>query len=416
MNVKPGSVSLPDVPKEIEQVINTKVGEVLTPDVATEVVQTISTKLGEIVTPDVAEQLTQVINTKVGEVLTPDVATEVVQTISTKLGDIVTPDIPEEKTVKVTADTTEAAQAIMALIGEDYSVRIVPKMEMQEGFSGLSTNAISEWIKDLQNEIDNAEVGTKLHDQLMQNMGDSVALQNIMKTAMQNGLKMSDLDWELPWDKILAGEDADDYLQVLINHINEKLHEIGQEPIEINLATGEMSKKVKNVSGDWKEAAAYVQQLGSALQGIEDPAAKVMGIIAQAIATVALTFSKSLAGTVGPWDWIAAAAAGTATMVSTISAIKSATAGSYAQGGIVPGNSYSGDRLTANVNSGELILSRAQQDNVASALTQTEQQAQSAQPYVQGDKIFLGTNNYLRSSGQGQLVTTKMLSRAGINI
>jgi len=43
-------------------------------------------------------------------------------------------------------------------------------------------------------------------------------------------------------------------------------------------------------------------------------------------------------------------------------------AGSYAEGGIVPGTSFSGDRLVANVNSGELILNAAQQDRIASQL------------------------------------------------
>ena len=35
--------------------------------------------------------------------------------------------------------------------------------------------------------------------------------------------------------------------------------------------------------------------------------------------------------------------------------------GSYATGGVVGGNSYFGDRLTAHVNSGEMILNAAQQ-------------------------------------------------------
>jgi hypothetical protein len=110
---------------------------------------------------------------------------------------------------------------------------------------------------------------------------------------------------------------------------------------------------------------------------IEDPAAKVMGTIAQAIATVALTFAKSLKGTVTPWDWIAAAAAGTATMISTISAIHSATG--YAQGGVIKGNSYSGDNIGGMIdggaggfvglNAGEVVLNAAQQNTLAQNLS-----------------------------------------------
>lgn len=48
-----------------------------------------------------------------------------------------------------------------------------------------------------------------------------------------------------------------------------------------------------------------------------------------------------------------------------ISSIKGQNfAGAYEQGGIVPGTSYSGDNMTAAVNSGEMILNKAQQGNL----------------------------------------------------
>ena len=40
----------------------------------------------------------------------------------------------------------------------------------------------------------------------------------------------------------------------------------------------------------------------------------------------------------------------------------------------------------------------------------------SSQPYLTGDVILLGVNNYLGRSGQGEIVTTSMLRRAGVNL
>ena len=48
-------------------------------------------------------------------------------------------------------------------------------------------------------------------------------------------------------------------------------------------------------------------------------------------------------------------------ILSAAAAMKSAFAGSFASGGIVGGNSYTGDHLIAHVNSGEMILNRSQQ-------------------------------------------------------
>lgn len=51
------------------------------------------------------------------------------------------------------------------------------------------------------------------------------------------------------------------------------------------------------------------------------------------------------------------------------------SSGSYAAGGVVPGTSYTGDRLTANVNSGELILNTKQQGNLLYQIANSGTQA-----------------------------------------
>lgn len=162
----------------------------------------------------------------------------------------------------------------------------------------------------------------------------------------------------------------------------------------------------KAVASSWGEAVNAIGAVGAVLSQIQDPAARVFGIIAEAIANVAGSFAKSLTKTATPWDWIAAAAAGTATMISTIAAIKSATAGSYATGGIIPGNSFSGDNLTANVNSGELILDRAQQGNIASQLQGSAYGNMRLEAVISGEQIRMVLNNNSRRRGKGEYITT----------
>lgn len=176
----------------------------------------------------------------------------------------------------------------------------------------------------------------------------------------------------------------------------------------------------RDVAAEWQSAASAISAVGTAMSQIEDPAAKVMGTIAQAIATIALTFSQSLKGTVTPWDWIAAAVSGTATMISTISAIHSATG--YANGGIVgragggfvPGNSMSGDNVLGMVdgvtpvglNSGELVLNKAQQANLASALESNGPQNMRLEAVVTAEQIRFMLNSNGRRTGRGEYVTT----------
>lgn len=77
-------------------------------------------------------------------------------------------------------------------------------------------------------------------------------------------------------------------------------------------------------------------------------------------------------------------------------------AGGFATGGIVGGTSYKGDKLTAQVSSGEMILNKAQQRNLlaiaggggAPSVTAVE---------VRGDKMVLLINNTLRQQGKSTI-------------
>lgn len=177
-----------------------------------------------------------------------------------------------------------------------------------------------------------------------------------------------------------------------------------------------IKKDSDNSSKSFRSAASAIGAVGKALNSIEDPTAKIMGIIAEAIAGVAAGAGQAISAkdtTASGWAWIGAAAAITASMVAMIAEIHNATG--YAHGGVIEGTSFSGDNQWARVNAGETILNRAQSGVIASALQESSRAStQPSSPYVNGELIFLGTNNHLKRSGQGEIVTTGMLRRMGI--
>ena len=151
--------------------------------------------------------------------------------------------------------------------------------------------------------------------------------------------------------------------QKQVDDINKVLSSLKLKPITVDFDTTSVEKG----TGKMREGAQSIQQLGSSIaqlgSQIQAPALNIAGTIAQAIATMVLGYAEASkdASKLTPFGWIAFAATGLATLLTMIGTIKSATSGSYAHGGIIPGGSYSGDRLTANVNSGEMIINRRQQ-------------------------------------------------------
>ena len=234
------------------------------------------------------------------------------------------------------------------------------------------------------------------------------------------------------WQDAMANgaEEADysEYFENMRKSLGDAIDNEEWPKIKLAIETGDIGaiekfqKKIqdssKKTEKGWKDAAGSIGQLGSALQKIEDPGVKAVGTVVEAVASAALGFAQASKGPfTNPWEWIAFAASGLATMITMITTIHQAT--EMANGGIVkaangafiPGNNYSGDNVFAGnawVNSGELVLNRAQQGNLAEQLEDSRNNAVSnSHPYVSGEMIYLGVNNYLKRSGRGEIITSR---------
>lgn len=146
---------------------------------------------------------------------------------------------------------------------------------------------------------------------------------------------------------------------------------------------------VKGVSGDAiksnYEYADSLEAIGNMMSSVSrltnegaaswlDYSLNVMQAVGQALPALNALFNKNVAAagssavlgaaSSGPFGWLTAGAA-VASIVAAIAAIPK-----FANGGIVPGSMYLGDRVPAMVNSGEMILNRSQQGNLFQILNQ----------------------------------------------
>ena len=163
-------------------------------------------------------------------------------------------------------------------------------------------------------------------------------------------------------------------------------------------------------------AAQSAANLGSALTSIDDPAAKAIGTVMSAIANIALSFSQAAiqASQLGPYGWIAYMAAGLGTLATAISTVHSLTG--YAEGGMIKGNSYSGDNLMAmgpngliGLNAGEIVLNQAQQATLASNLQRQGGGGQRVVGVLKGEDIVLMADRWGMRTGRGELLFGKNL-------
>lgn len=234
-------------------------------------------------------------------------------------------------------------------------------------------------IKDLQKQIDEATNGKVTIPAEVEEDNVTIDKEKSYQNAQTRAQKI-----QTNFDaKIIDKKEAEKQLKQL----NDMLQGLGLDPIKLDLETPD-EKKVKelgdelknNLGGsvsqtaaDFGKLAQYMNAGGSASTGAaagfalvgqqlqqiggDGPVAKV-GATMAAIGQIVLGFASASAqaGSLGPWAWLAFLGAGLAAVATTISTVQS-----YATGGIIPGNSYSGDKVVAHVNSGEMILNAREQ-------------------------------------------------------
>ena len=194
-----------------------------------------------------------------------------------------------------------------------------------------------------------------------------------------------------PRESMRMGWGLDYWTRQRYNQANEKaMHKGGGDKQgEYKSFSNEMANITQGVSG----IVSGIEQLGidipqgikSVLGGIQAVAGILTGISALVTIITAIQGTKS----VPVIGWMLARG-------GVVHA-----AGGYS----VPGNNYSGDMVPAMLNSGELVLNKAQQGNLASQLSGSGLQNLHLSASVHGEQIVLAVNNTMKRKNKGELAT-----------
>ena len=175
---------------------------------------------------------------------------------------------------------------------------------------------------------------------------------------------------------------------------------------EVRSEIDKMIKSLEQEKMAFSLAGQAAENFGAALAGMDDPAAKAAGTVLSAIANIALGFAtaSAQAGALGPFGWIAWLAAGTAALATTVSTVHSLTG--YADGGVVQGNTFSGDQIPAMLNAGEVVLNRAEVAGLAGSLQNNGIRNLQLEAVVTGEDLRFILNSNGRRTGRGEIVTS----------
>ena len=372
--------------------------------------------------------------------------------VNVEQGNIDLPKVPtddENITVTITANTSEALQKVQDYVaevdGKIININVVPVLTD----SDIDKQIQKQYGKPIEVPVVPKTKGQQLEQSIRiklaeENMeADKQTLRTLLETQIKYGIESVEIPTDALLNKIMGDElDAnipDEYWSNLQDQLNEKLKDMGIDPLNIDFTTGEdkgKDKKDDNALEDSKRFVSGLNQVAGGLQqmGIELPeeVSKVLGVVNGAISviegigTIISVFQTSALTA----NTIALGALTTAVWANVVSnAIPFFANGgvvpAFADGGLIgkaaggmliPGNSFSGDNLRMpvdggrgfiGVNSGELILNKVQQNSLAGMISDVGLQNIRLEAVVNGEQLLLVQNNRGLRTGRGEIVQSR---------
>lgn len=306
--------------------------------------------------------------------------------------------------------------------------------------SGTSNVDFSNYTSALQNAIKDANIGSELYTQLTEQLRDTTTVSTLLQELMERGMAGTDLEStaQALKDKLLSPEGIDqEAVQAWLEQLNKQIEEAGGVGLKLNSETGEVSDDKKKNDADLTTAINKATVGINALSNINS-GLKGMGIDLGEDIGNAISFIQSLMTVIQGVHAIVSLFQTPAIVTNTF-ALETLTATliaksflpGFANGGIVPafahggligraaagimipGNSMSGDRLRLpvdggrgmiGVNSGELILNRAQQGVIAQELEGGGFDSIQLEAVIGAEEIMLVTNNRGSRTQRGEYV------------
>ena len=312
---------------------------------------------------------------------------------------------------------------------------------------GTSNIDFSTYISGIKNALSNANLGDELYNSMTEKLKDATTVSTLLQEMMERGLAGADLEStaQALKEKLLSPEGIDQSsVQSFLEELNKQIEKAGGVALKLNADTGEVTDDKEKDKGDglkesfgkFKEFASGLNQVASGLQqmgvqlpkGVSDVLGVVNGVISviQGISTIIGVFQTSAitANTIALGALTSAVTANTfANFIPFLA--NGGIVPTFAHGGLIgraagglmiPGNSMSGDRLRLpvdggrgmiGVNSGELILNRAQQGNLASQLEGGGLQSINIDWVMRGEDMRAVINNNGRRTGRGEIVQSR---------